>query len=300
MPVPQPGTHGGDAVAVARALGIDPNDLLDLSQTLNPFAHDAADLLARHLDSVRRYPDASSASEAHVALSEALGVDPGRLLLTNGGSEAIALVAATIGGRPLAEPEFGLHPRCADGPRWRSDPHNPTGVLAGDGERGDVDVWDEAFYPLATGRWTSGRGGTIVGSLTKVFACPGLRLGYVIDDDVERFVAGRAHWSVNSLALAVLPDLLAGAMLDAWRARIDSAREDLASVFTDAGFEVRAEDAPWVLVRAPGARDALAGRGVLVRDCSSFGLPDWIRVAVADADGTRRVAAAVEAIEAIA
>ena len=42
-------------------------------------------------------------------------------------------------------------------------------------------VWDEAFYPLATGTWTRADTGTVVvGSLTKVFACPGLRAGYVV------------------------------------------------------------------------------------------------------------------------
>ena len=54
-----------------------------------------------------------------------------------------------VGGR-VEEPEFSLHPRgSATGPRWRSNPHNPTGRLAGPEER--AEVWDEAFYPLATG-----------------------------------------------------------------------------------------------------------------------------------------------------
>ena len=73
-------------------------------------------------------------------------VDPDRLLLTNGGAEAIALVGAELGGR-VEEPDFALYPR-GGGPLWRSNPHNPTGRLA----RGPADVWDEAFYPLATGR----------------------------------------------------------------------------------------------------------------------------------------------------
>ncbi len=57
-----------------------------------------------------------------------MGVEEGRLLLTNGGAEAIALVAAEIGGR-VDEPEFALYPR-GDGPLWRSNPHSPSGLLA--------------------------------------------------------------------------------------------------------------------------------------------------------------------------
>jgi len=58
---------------------------------------------------------------------------------------------------------------------------NPTGLLAGQSET--AAVWDEAFYALATGSWTRGdvaAGATVVGSLTKLFACPGLRVGYVL------------------------------------------------------------------------------------------------------------------------
>ena len=60
---------------------------------------------------------------------------PARLLLTNGGAEAIALVAAELGPGWVDEPDFSLYRRHLpaidpDGPRWRSNPHNPTGRLA--------------------------------------------------------------------------------------------------------------------------------------------------------------------------
>ena len=162
-------------MTVARALGLDPDSVLDLSMSLNPLAPDPAPLLARHLAGARAYPDPAAATEA---LAGAIGVEPGQVLLTNGGAEGIALVAAEIGGR-VEEPEFGLHPR-RTGPLWRSNPHSPSGLLARPDET--ADVWDEAFYPLVTGRWTRGGGTAVVGSLTKLFACPGLRLGYVLAD----------------------------------------------------------------------------------------------------------------------
>ena len=224
-------------------------------------------------------------------LAEAIGVDPQRLMLTNGGSEAIWLVAQEIGGRVWAEPEFGLHPRNHEGPVWRSDPHNPSGRVADPDEA--ADVWDEAFYPLATGRWTAGRAGVVVGSLTKVFACPGLRLGYVIADDVERFARHQPQWSVNSLAVSVLPELLDLADLPAWSEAVATARKELAEVLRRFGFAVEAADAPWVLVRAPGLRERLAPHGVVVRDCTSFGMPEYVRVGVPDSDGLARLESAM-------
>ena len=264
--------------------------MLDLSQNLNPFAPDVATLAARHACALRRYPDPAAATRL---LADAMGVDPDRVALTNGAAEAIDLVAREIGGRVLSEPEFGLHPRGDSGPVWRSDPHSPSGRLAGAGEV--ADVWDEAFYPLATGRWTAGRSGAVVGSLTKTFACPGLRLGYLIADDVERFVRRQPQWSVGSLAVALLEDLLDSADLGGWAEAIAGARDDLVRVFKTRGLEVQVADAPWVLVQAPGLREALAPHGVLVRDCASFGLDGMARIAVPDAAGLQRLAAALEA-----
>lgn len=285
-----PGAHGGDGAAVAASLGLDPTRILDLSATLNPFAPDLAPLLARHAGMVRHYPDPAFATRA---LADAIGVDPARVLITNGGSEAISLVARELGGAVASEPEFSLHPRSAGGPVWRSDPHSPTGRLAARSEA--AGVWDEAFYALATGRWTAGRGGAVVvGSLTKLFACPGLRLGYVIADDIERFSRLQPEWSVGSLALAVLGDLLEVADLTGWATQIAEHRSALTALLGDHGLAAAPSDAPWVLVDAPGLRARLAPHGVVVRDCATFGLPDHARIAVPDERGLARLADALD------
>ena len=269
------GVHGGDGARLAAALGVDPGAVLDLSASLNPLAPDAGEVVGKHLDALRRYPDPARATHA---LAAAMGVDPDRLLLTNGGSEAIALVAAELGGR-VEEPDFSLYPR-GGGPLWRSNPHNPTGRLA----TGLADVWDEAFYPLATGRWTSGAP-LVVGSLTKLLACPGLRIGYVLGGPRLRPPA----WSVNGLACAALADLLEAVDLPAWAAGVADLRERLVAVLHSAGLDPERSDANFVLVRAPGLRDRLAPHGILVRDCASFGLPDHVRVAVPDDSGLARL-----------
>jgi histidinol-phosphate/aromatic aminotransferase/cobyric acid decarboxylase-like protein len=287
--IPPPGPHGGDGAAIAAALGLDPASVLDLSASLNPWAPPVAELLAKRADAVGRYPDPRPATDA---LAAELDVDPARLLLTNGGSEAIALAARELGGRVAREPEFSLHPRTGTGPVWRSDPHNPSGALA----RADevAGVWDEAFYPLATGRWTAGRDAVVVGSLTKVYACPGLRLGYVLADDVGRFARHQPGWPVSTVALAVLEDLVALTELERWAAEVAAARDALVALLVSYGLAADAADAPWVLVQAPGLRERLAPHGVVVRDCTTFGLPGVARVAVPDDDGRARLALALD------
>ena len=291
---PPPGAHGGDGARLAAALGVEPSAVLDLSASLNPVAPDPAPVVAAHLDALGRYPDPEPARDA---LAAAIGTDAERLLLTNGGAEAIALVAAELGAGRVDEPEFSLYARHLPaldpaGPRWRSNPHNPSGRLAAPGEA--AAVWDEAFWPLSTGTWTRGdadRGAVVVGSLTKLFACPGLRLGYVLAPDaglVDRLARRQPRWAVNGLAAAALPDLLGAADLPRWAALVASLRADLGLVLRSVGLEAEPSDANWVLVEAPGLRDRLAPHGVLVRDCASFGMPGWVRVALPEGAGLVR------------
>lgn len=298
--IPPPAVHGGDGPHLAAALGVPPSAVLDLSVSLNPFAPDVAALATTSLGVLRQYPDTAMAT---AALADAMGVDPARLLVTNGGAEAIALVAA---GRPrgrVEEPEFSLYRRhlasvADDAPRWRSNPHNPTGRLAESSEQ--AAVWDEAFYPLATGHWTRGDRDTIVvGSLTKLFACPGLRLGYVVSDDtdfVDWLRRRQPAWSVGSLSLALVPRLLALAELASWAARIAVLRGELSCLLSAFGLRPQPSDANWVLVEGDGnLRTRLAPMGVLVRDATSFGLSGCARVAVPGEAGLERLAAALSA-----
>jgi histidinol-phosphate/aromatic aminotransferase/cobyric acid decarboxylase-like protein len=263
---------------------------LDLSQSLNPLAPDPHPVVGRHLAALSRYPDPKEATEA---LAETIGVDVDRLLLTNGGSEAISLVAAELGGR-VDEPDFSLYPRDG-GPLWRSNPHCPSGLLAQDGQR--ADVWDEAFYPLATGRWTRGDGSAVVGSLTKLLGCPGLRLGYVLADPalIRRCQVRQPEWSVGALGCAALPELLELVDLSAWFVGVAELRRELTELLTAFELNVRRSDSNWVLVDRAGLREELAPHGVVVRDCASFGMPDVTRIAVPSSEDLERLAKALEA-----
>lgn len=284
--------HGGDAAAVARRVGVPLSSLVDLSASLNPAAPDMAAALHDALEAVGRYPDVT---EASALLAAAIGIDPARLVLTNGGAEAIALVAQVEPSGLVVEPEFSLYRRHLDvaavgrdvapgGPsaRWRSNPSSPLGALAADDEV--ARVWDEAFYPLATGTWTRGDDASWrLGSLTKLWACPGVRLGYVIapDDELADAVRRRQpRWSVNGIAAAIVEPMLARTDLAVWQRRIAASRRGFVAALADLGFDVATTDANWVLVRRPGLRDELIAERVVVRDCASFGLPGLHRVAL--------------------
>src|SRR5262249_16785397 len=123
--VPVPGPHGGDGPAVAAALGVDPASMLDLSVSLNPCAPDVRSLALGHLDALTQYPDAARATHA---LADAIGVDADRVVLTNGGAEAVARVPAGPGPGWVAAPDLSLdrrHPPAA-GPRAPRRPaHTP-------------------------------------------------------------------------------------------------------------------------------------------------------------------------------
>ena len=312
MTVPDSGPHGGDGVRLAAAMGVDPSTILDLSASLNPLAPDVTSLVQRHLAGLSRYPDPEPARRA---LAEAFEVDVAELLLTNGGAEAIALACAQLveqhGAGSVRPHDFSLYARhlatIVDGaPRVRSNPGNPTGHrvdpaggIDDDGVR--VGVWDEAFWSLAYGTWTSRAhtsGAMVVGSLTKLFACPGLRLGYVLADPetIEVLRSRQPQWSVSTLAADVLPDLLEVAELSAWATGIAARRVALQANLRALGYTV-VEGVNWVLVELPGIagsalRAALAAHRVLARDCASFALPQYARIAIPrDSDAARLLSA---------
>ncbi|MFT3855284.1 MAG: aminotransferase class I/II-fold pyridoxal phosphate-dependent enzyme [Ilumatobacteraceae bacterium] len=298
--VPPAGAHGGDAARIAAWLGRPAGDMLDLSASLNPVAPDVAPIVAANLDRLDRYPDPTQATEA---LAGAIGVDPDVLVLTNGGSEAIALVAADAPVGMVAEPEFSLYRRHlatvdAGAPWWRSNPSSPLGRLA----PADVTarVWDEAFYPLAAGAWTRGDADCWrLGSLTKVWACPGLRIGYAIApgaDAAARLRRRQPQWSVNGLALAVVEGLAAASDPAAWSLAVAGLRGELVAALRSRGLAVDDTDACWVLVQRPGLRELLAPHGVVVRDCASFGLAGVTRIAVPDGAGLDRLLAVLDRV----
>src|SRR5207247_5193415 len=131
---------------------------------------------------------------------------------------------------------------------------------------------------------------------TKLLACPGLRIGYVLAADpalIERLAARQPQWSLNGLAASALPDLLATVDLAGWAKATADLRHDLARLLQEHGFVPSPSEANWLLVEAPDLRNQLAAHGILIRDCASFGMPGVVRIAVPNGAGLDRVAKAL-------
>ena len=132
-------------------------------------------------------------------------------------------------------------------------------------------------------------------SLTKSHALAGLRLGYLLGntDVIARVAAYQPTWSVSSAAqaagLAVLNDaeFLPRTLPQLWEAS-DVLHDGLQHL----GLEVWRDALPFLLTRvgnSAATRSALLARGCVVRDCASFGLPEWVRVAPRGSDDNARL-----------
>jgi histidinol-phosphate/aromatic aminotransferase/cobyric acid decarboxylase-like protein len=186
-------------------------------------------------------------------------------------------------------------------------PNNPTGAAVDPGVIDAVaalapTLVDESFLSTSEDFAELARprhpGCLRLRSLTKDHALPGLRVGYAILPPAlaARLEAGRPPWSVSApvaaAALACLDEDLAPS-----RARWLADRDALAAALRAVDLPPRPSRAPFLLVRVGVAATALRARllarhHILVRDASSFGLPDHVRLG-ARPDVAARVAAAL-------
>jgi histidinol-phosphate aminotransferase len=178
------------------------------------------------------------------------------------------------------------------------NPNNPTGeYISEDAVNGVVAcapdtlvIIDEAYLAFTGAPWASlelVKSGNviIVRSMTKDFALPGLRLGYAVARDETISVLDRVKppWNVSAVAQAAARHVLqSDGYLESCARKLGESTRSLLSGLGDLGLETVPSQANFFLVRvgdAPGFRQALLGQGILVRDCSSFGLPRHIRLA---------------------
>jgi histidinol-phosphate aminotransferase len=190
---------------------------------------------------------------------------------------------------PAARLAFVCNPNNPSGAYLSRD--DVAGLLAADPRR--VLVLDEAYVGFVDQAWASEPllgaypNLVILRSLTKDHAVPGLRLGYVLaaPDLVRAIEAVRPPWSVNAGALraglaALTPE--AATHLSQARRTVATSRRLLTEGFARRGYPVTPSRANFVLVEVGDAtafRRSLLPHGLVVRDCTSFGLPGHVRVA---------------------
>lgn len=272
--------------------------------------------LSREMACVVNYPEPSPVS-LEAKLAELHGIRPEEVMVTNGATEAIYLIAQAFCdyAHVIPTPTFSEYAdavRVAGGclmddaksiaeaseaskpvALWLCNPNNPTGtvipkdkILAGTLEipynllvlDASYAAYTRAAVPTAH-EMVNVKDCLMLHSMTKDYAIPGLRLGYVTGNSelLAKVRAKRMPWSVNALAIKaglyllehqhdyVIPlDMLLG---EAQR---------VSEAFRSIGVEVCPTDSHILLCRIPWTTSAelkehlLEHHAILIRDASNF------------------------------
>ncbi len=113
--------HGGNVFAVARSLGVPPEEILDFSASINPLgpAPGVRDALATVFNRLVHYPD-SDCTELREALAFSHGVEPANICVANGSTQLIYLLPRlTPGKRALViAPAFSEYAKALTRDGW--------------------------------------------------------------------------------------------------------------------------------------------------------------------------------------
>lgn len=181
------------------------------------------------------------------------------------------------------------------------NPNNPTGTLLKKTEvlaraqshkdTGSILFCDEAFIELSDPHQSIADvcdpGLFVLRSITKCFSVPGLRFGYGFGDSdlIEKIETARSPWTVNAFAESyAMEAFLHMNELEASRIAIDRERDWLVAHLTSLGLICYPSSVNFLLVNCKrnvaSLCECLAQNNILVRNCTSFGLPECIRIAV--------------------
>lgn len=205
---------------------------------------------------------------------------------------------------------------------WFCNPNNPTGVwmeleqlaqlVQTCSSVGTLLIVDESYWrfvvpPVSCTAITLLQGGIneqllVVRSLTKDFALASVRLGYVVGslERIKQVQRQLPSWNVNGFAQAAGVAALADrAHLATTLANLAVEREAFFAALREADLHVLPSRTHFCLIDVGDAhyvRQALLKRRLLVRDCTSFGLPHFIRVATRPAHEWRQLVQALREV----
>ena len=202
------------------------------------------------------------------------------------------------------------------------NPNNPTGVYLRQEEVQSIAealqgigllALDEAYVSFVEDAWDSTpllslSNVALLRSMTKDYALTGLRLGYMLaPEEIVRRVRGFQYsWSVNAAAqaagIAAIADL---EQVQKGREAVREGKEYLIATARALGLECAQSSMPgnganFLLLKVGRASELrlelLKRHKVCVRDCASFGLPQYIRVGVRNMEDNRRLADALKEV----
>jgi len=196
------------------------------------------------------------------------------------------------------------------------NPNNPTGQYFSrheietilDAAADCLLILDEAYIAFVDETWASldlvQRGNAIIlRSMTKDYALTGLRLGYLV---ASQEIVGHLHrvcppWNVNIGAQkAGIAALGQPGYLEQCQRKIREAKQFLVRELHSLGFTLVPSQANFFLVRVKRAtefRAELLQHGIMVRDCTSFGLPEHIRIAPRTLPDCRKFIATIRSLK---
>lgn len=303
--------HGGGVEEAAQAWRCNTTDVLDLSTGLHPAGAPTwlGDWLKENASLVGHYPDIHG-EPARGALVAAFGVQPEYVLITAGAQALIEVVFQAMGWRSMViqTPCYNEPIRCAKRTGcevrafesgtppdadmlWLTSPSNPAGEIQWPlphcsrlTPHGRTICLDESYMPFSQRRALGLIKDVIrIGSLTKTFCIPGLRLGYVIADaaTIEQLAAWLPPWPASTLALHLLPKLLSEA--DERDEHVVACRARLQTLLEHAGWEVRPSQASFVMAKPNGDMPDFAHYRILVRQFPEWPqLHGWVRFGLPD------------------
>jgi histidinol-phosphate aminotransferase len=151
-------------------------------------------------------------------------------------------------------------------------------------------VLDEAYVSFVDNPWSSTDliqypNLVVIRSMTKDYAMAGVRLGYAFASTglIATLEKVKPPWNVSALAQAAGCYVLGkSGYVESMQAELVESGEYLKTNLQNMGLRPLPSQANFFLVKvgdAGGLRTALLKKGILVRDCASFGLPEYIRLA---------------------
>ncbi|MEK7353487.1 MAG: histidinol-phosphate transaminase [Chloroflexota bacterium] len=196
------------------------------------------------------------------------------------------------------------------------NPNNPTGgylsrqeiEMVLDASPDSLLILDEAYVAFVEKSWSSldliNRGNlVVVRSMTKDYALAGLRLGYAVAhrEIIDTLRRVSQPWNVNIVAqkagIVVLNDTTS---LERSQQEIRKATQFLIGELCRLGFAPLPTETHFFLVKVANVKEfrtTLLRQGLLVRDCASFGLPDYVRIAARTMPECERLIATIQAMK---
>lgn len=353
-------SHGGLDYSKLKERGLNPEEIVDFSVSINPYPVHESILSAVRECSLIRYPD-STAYDLREKIAHNEKCSPREILAVNGTSQGIHLIGEAFLTEKttslIASPAYSqyknisllkksivLEINCTpqtnfrhsieeitsaikeNKPKifWICNPNNPTGsyipkeemkrIEKAAIESGTIVVIDEAYVAFTKDslRFRDISPNILrLNSMTKDYGIPGLRLGYIHGDrELLNIIAEyQPEWSISAPAqkagIACLDEYeyysgtWSAVRDECERFRGELEKLNLKPIETESNF---------FMVRL-GNRDSLPSspqgyasqlqielesKMMQIRDCSSFGYPDYIRIGIHSRDNNNKLIQAIK------